>query len=138
MLQFGMRERITNYYWKLRRHYWKYKFAIRKAMKIAFEYISSVKMAYWKARKAYGVGRLFLIRLFWKTKGALHYISGYCVGHIRHFAVLGYWGLRRRINSLLEARPGTLFHAIKKTYWFLSYQVQKRIFPIFRKKTRKD
>ncbi len=149
MLQFAMRERIVNYYWKLRRYYWKYKFAIRKPMILTFEYMLSVKLLYWKARKAYDIGRLFLIRLFWKIKGALNYVSGYCVGYIRHFSVtgywkirhfsvIGYWKLRRLINRLAELRPTKFFYPFKKTYWFLSYQVQKRLFPIFRKKTRND
>lgn len=147
-----MRERIINHYWKLRRYYWKYKFVIRKAIITAIEAAATVKlpyrqgrsMLYWKARRGYDNSRVFVIRLFWKLKGIFDYVRGYGVGYFRHFTVIGYWKLHRFINFLKAESAGALaktlkdsviFYPIKKSYWFFSYQIQKRI---FKKKTKID
>lgn len=155
-----MRERIENHYWKLRRYYWKYKFLIRKAAVTAINSVSSKtlpfrkarSLLYWKSKRGYDNGRVFFIRQFWKIKAVFDYVAGYFIGYLRHFTVIGYWKLHRlfkflkaKAHVILEKlkRSGSIknapvFYPLKKVYWFFNYQAQKRIYPVFRKKTKID
>lgn len=101
----------------------------------------SLSATYWNLHKTIGKPWSF---------GPLKRITVYAgwrvIGFLREFGVRTFWKMRRQLDAASaqsikmywKVKSSVVFYPFKKAYWFLYYQMQKRVLPVNKRKINKN